>query len=312
MRYMFCQWIRKWSLKITYFIFILKPTPRCTRCAEFTARCRKATEINVRSQLERAQQQHLKDMLQYRAIQTRLCALSEAATKGDGVAVSASILKLDLDGLDQAKTRWPRLVENSKSLSACWRPQAHVVGAIAWGVSWINLFQSVSKNAASGFGICLIYVDSKTIFVKHRSWQFTLSLFTVCPQGSRGLLCVTSRLAKWFKYRADLLDTCARPGCCKTGIKGNSLTWALDHWGWGANGPLKYIWSILQSPFNPPKRHNASKIPILSALPLQTDNCAREGKNAIVAKWSASGVINHRCLSSQTVNFQKLYFPIWW
>ena len=96
-------------------LYSLQPlVSRCTRCAEFTARCRKATEMNLRSQLERAQQQHLKDVLQYRAIQTRLCALSEAATSGDGVEVAASVLKIDVDGLDQAKTRWPRMVENAK------------------------------------------------------------------------------------------------------------------------------------------------------------------------------------------------------
>ena len=111
---------------------------RCTRCAEFTARCRKATEIHLSAQLERAQQEHLKDMRQYRAIQTRLNCLSEAATSGDGVEGAASILKIDLDGLDQNKTRWPRLVENSKSLSTTWRPQAHVVGAICWGVAQIK------------------------------------------------------------------------------------------------------------------------------------------------------------------------------
>ncbi len=77
----------------------------------------------------------MKNVTQYRAIQTRLSHLSEAATSGDGVEGSASILKIDIDGLDQAKTRWPRGISNSKSLSTCWRPQIHMVGVIVWGVA---------------------------------------------------------------------------------------------------------------------------------------------------------------------------------
>lgn len=39
-----------------------------------------------------------------------------------------------MDGLDQAKTRFPRNLESSKNLSNLWRPQIHLVGVIIWGV----------------------------------------------------------------------------------------------------------------------------------------------------------------------------------
>ena len=131
---------------------------RCTQCAEFTARCRKTTEKNERAQIEQCQANHMVNVRQYRAIQTRLCHLSEVSTSGSGVEGASSILKVDLDGLDQSKTKWPQL-DNSKSLATCWRPQVHMVGCIVWGVAcpysksmklstlfFLSLNNGISKN----------------------------------------------------------------------------------------------------------------------------------------------------------------------
>ena len=52
-----------------------------------------------------------------------------------GVPTHQSILKVDIDGLDQAKTRWPRNLCSSKALRQLWRPNLHVVGFIAHGVN---------------------------------------------------------------------------------------------------------------------------------------------------------------------------------
>jgi hypothetical protein len=56
-----------------------------------------------------------------------------------GVCRNSSILKLDLDGLDQAKGKLPRNLANSKQLEKLWRPQMHIVGFIAWGVCNLQL-----------------------------------------------------------------------------------------------------------------------------------------------------------------------------
>ena len=118
---------------------------RCTQCAEFSARIRRATMMNERAALEKAQQAHIINVKQFQQIQTRLQALSEVATSGEGADLQASVLKLDLDGLDQAKTRYPRNMSSSKSLSGLWRPQIHLVGCIIWGVPWLTL-QSAFYN----------------------------------------------------------------------------------------------------------------------------------------------------------------------
>ena len=103
---------------------------RCSICAEFSARCNKAACEADRQKLEAAQKSHLLNVHQYRLIQGRLNTLSE--TPG------SNILKVDLDGLDQSKTKFPRNLASSKTLAACWRPQLHLVGVIAWGVSRIH------------------------------------------------------------------------------------------------------------------------------------------------------------------------------
>ena len=109
---------------------------RCTQCSEFTRRIRKSTLQHERDQLEHAQSEHIRNVRHYRSAQSRLNTMSEISTAGGQGGSSASILKLDIDGLDQSKTRYPRLNSiNPKSLSGVWRPQIHVLGCIVWGVS---------------------------------------------------------------------------------------------------------------------------------------------------------------------------------
>ena len=63
----------------------------------------------------------------------------------------SNLLKIDIDGLDQNKTRFPRNLDSSKTLANAWRPQLHCVGVIVWGVPRIyeeiwNLFFSMWFN----------------------------------------------------------------------------------------------------------------------------------------------------------------------
>ena len=61
-------------------------------------------------------------------------ATSPADSGGPG-----SILKLDIDALDQNKTRYPRNLQSSKQLSALWRPQVHLLGVVVWGEACLEL-----------------------------------------------------------------------------------------------------------------------------------------------------------------------------
>eukprot|EP00438_Fugacium_kawagutii_P015208 Skav213594 [mRNA] locus=scaffold77:75291:78931:+ [translate_table: standard] len=64
---------------------------------------RKVTTEAERAPLERAQAEHIKNVQMYRQTQSRLNALSEQAVGGKGSG-GASLLKLDLDGLDQFRS----------------------------------------------------------------------------------------------------------------------------------------------------------------------------------------------------------------
>ena len=86
--------------------------------------------------MEAVQSSHIKDVRMFRQTQARLNSLSEQATSGGGSPTS--ILKVDLDGLDQAKCRYPRNTVNAKSLAGLWRPQCHIMAAIVWGVFQLN------------------------------------------------------------------------------------------------------------------------------------------------------------------------------
>ena len=60
------------------------------------------------------------------------------------------ILKIDIDGMDQAKWKCPRNLESSKKLEKLWRPQLHLVGIIVWGVmeKYVILPPNVPKDAS--------------------------------------------------------------------------------------------------------------------------------------------------------------------
>ncbi|CAK8991492.1 Uncharacterized protein SCF082_LOCUS2681 [Durusdinium trenchii] len=126
----------------------------------YQERIRKASLQPDRQQLEKAQSEHIKNVRMYRQTQSRLNALSEQATGTNGS--STSILKLDIDGLDQSKTRYPRLNSiNPKSLTNAWRPQIHVLGCIIWGVveSYFVLEPDVPKDSSTEITCILRALD---------------------------------------------------------------------------------------------------------------------------------------------------------
>ena len=59
-------------------------------------------------------------------------------------------LHVRIDGLDQAKGRCPRNLENSKQWSALWRPQLHIVGVMVEGLfeQYYVMDQDVRNDSA--------------------------------------------------------------------------------------------------------------------------------------------------------------------
>ena len=85
--------------------------------------------------MQKAQEQHINEVMSHRTLCTRLGMLSEEATQQQGVSDFNGVLKIDLDGADQGKTLLPRGLDNNKFFSGLWRPQLHVMGALIHGVT---------------------------------------------------------------------------------------------------------------------------------------------------------------------------------
>jgi hypothetical protein len=152
---------------------------RCKDCARFSRMLEKAMG-QEKLDIERARQSHLASMFADRRLETRLNSLSEASTK-EGCVQSARVLKLDIDGMDQAKFRLPRNVgHNSKSLADVWRPAQHVVGIIVWGVmeSYVIMDADIPKDASSQITAICEALDKTDAILKGRG--LTLPAHLVC------------------------------------------------------------------------------------------------------------------------------------
>ena len=101
-----------------------------------------------------AQRVHIDNVKAFRVLETRLGSLSAQP--------DSSVLKVDIDGLDQAKCKWPRNLCSAKVLSNLWRPQVHVVGFIAHGVPKLL---SVNVEFGGYFKFVSIYIYSQQIFI---------------------------------------------------------------------------------------------------------------------------------------------------
>ena len=110
---------------------------RCSICAKLSESRKKATSQEEKDDVASQHQRHLEMVMADRNVDKRGDVMSEEyAKKGD--PFGASILKLSVDGVDQAKFRIPRNLASSKEFQAIWRPQHHIVGSIAHG--WVECY----------------------------------------------------------------------------------------------------------------------------------------------------------------------------
>ena len=66
-----------------------------------------------------------------RDLEERLDDISEASTK-HACDMSGRLLKIDIDGMDQAKYKVPRNITNAHIFKDMWRLALHVVGILVW------------------------------------------------------------------------------------------------------------------------------------------------------------------------------------
>ena len=106
---------------------------RCKQWAKLDQMRLEAGGVEERAAVITAKQEHIKDIMLDRDVSIRGNRLAEkhaASPNSDGFD---QIVKITIDGVDQAKFRVPTNLASSVEFEACFRPQLHVVGVIIHG-----------------------------------------------------------------------------------------------------------------------------------------------------------------------------------
>ena len=106
---------------------------RCNQCAELKKRLRTEQSKDELMLIQQVYDDHINRNNSDRAIDARLEHLSELSTMLS-CALAHRSLMLRIDGLDQAKTKRPRNLEDSKTWASLWRPQMHCIVVLIEGV----------------------------------------------------------------------------------------------------------------------------------------------------------------------------------
>ena len=85
----------------------------------------------------------------------------EEHTPGGPIAEEESLLTTAIDGMDQSKFKIPRNLSSSKEFDSHWRPQLHVVGALAHGVceAYYLADADLPKNASTNCDVIARTID---------------------------------------------------------------------------------------------------------------------------------------------------------
>ena len=124
---------RKWSVVLKF-----RPSTSahagCNLCSRIK-RFRTMAKSRKQAQLvSRAYAIHQSRVMRDRATFCRLFSSSEAYCR-DGHVGATPVLALQLDAMDHAKFKAPRLANPSKETEALWRPSLQMIGGTTWGVS---------------------------------------------------------------------------------------------------------------------------------------------------------------------------------
>ena len=106
---------------------------RCKECARLAKTRRDDPDLAARQVANNEYKVHLRRVFAMRKVDMRFSTLSKMSCE-PGCTISNRCLHIRIDGLDQAKGRCPRNLENSKRWSELWRPQLHIVGCVVEGL----------------------------------------------------------------------------------------------------------------------------------------------------------------------------------
>ena len=122
---------------------------RCSTCARLAKTRRDRPDAAERAHADNEYKQHLRRVFAMRRVDARFSNLSSMYCE-PGCTFPSRCLHVRIDGLDQAKGRCPRNLENSKQRSVLWRPQLHIVGVMVEGLfeQYYVMDQDVRNDSA--------------------------------------------------------------------------------------------------------------------------------------------------------------------
>ena len=103
---------------------------RCSTCARLAKTRRDSPDLAERDAANREYKFHLQGVFAMRRVDERFSRMSAASCE-PGCNLPNRCLHIRIDGLDQAKGRCPRNLEDNKEWSTLWRPQLHIAG-LSW------------------------------------------------------------------------------------------------------------------------------------------------------------------------------------
>ena len=122
---------------------------RCRKCAKLDEERLQAVTADEKHQLAMAKQAHIEEVKADRQVSTRGTHIAERDAANPTSDGYNQVLKVTIDGMDQAKFKCPRNLANSAEFSSSWRPQLHVVGCIIPGhfESYYIMGSDLAKDA---------------------------------------------------------------------------------------------------------------------------------------------------------------------
>ena len=106
---------------------------RCRTCAQLDEERLQAAGNDERFEVAAKKRKHIADIMADRNVSIRGNSTSEKDAANPSVDGLGQILKITIDGMDQAKFKVPRNLATSAEWDHLYRPQLHVVGAIVHG-----------------------------------------------------------------------------------------------------------------------------------------------------------------------------------
>lgn len=106
---------------------------RCRICARLDEERLQATTHEEKLAIVQKKKDHIGQIMADREVSVRCSHMSEKAAQEKSMDGMGQVLKLTIDGMDQAKFKCPRFSTPTAEWEGLFRPSLHVVGAIAHG-----------------------------------------------------------------------------------------------------------------------------------------------------------------------------------